>query len=231
MAATSEFRYDGSVRSVVGNALTGLSVAVLTQPAVTPTQPASPLASIFAAPITNSAALSSASWLNGVITFVFSATPPADVVVGSYIQITGVNPTGYNGVWLVTGVSGNNVTVTTPFTLVAIANPGAYVSGGTVATSALPNPFLTDALGNFFFYAPAGTYTIQIYDTSGRMPNQLVFADQPIVAGGAGAGSVTSVGLTMPAEFTVTGSPLVGAGAFAVTKANVNANNVLAGPT
>src|SRR6267378_162631 len=231
MAATSEFRYDGSVRSAVGSALTGLSVAVLTQPAVTTTQPGSPLASIFAASITNSASLSSASWLNGVMTLVFSAGPPADVVAGSYVQITGVNPAEYNGVWQVVSVSGNNVVVTTPFTLAVPANPGVYVSGGTVATSALPNPFLTDALGNFFFYAPAGTYTIQIYDTSGRMPNQLVFADQPIVAGGAGAGSVTSVGLTMPAEFTVTGSPVIGASTIAVIKANQNANTVYRGPT
>lgn len=231
MAATSEFRYDGSVRSTVGGALTGLSVAVLTQPANTSTQPGSPLASIFGAPTTNSATLSSASWLNGVMTLVFSAAPPADVVAGSFVQITGVNPTGYNNVWQVVSVSGNNVIVTTPFTLAPPANPGAYVSGGTVATSALPNPFLTDNLGNFFFYAPAGTYTIQIYDTSGRMPNPLVFADQPIIAGGAGAGSVTSVGLTMPAEFNVAGSPVTASGTLAVTKANVNANTVLAGPT
>jgi hypothetical protein len=226
MAATSVFRTDSSVRTVVGSALSGLSVAVLTQPAVTTTQPGSPLAAIFAASITNSAALSGASWLAGVVTFVFSAPPPADVVAGSYIQITGVNPAGYNGVFLVTGVSGNNVTAA------LVTNPGAYVSGGTVATSALPNPFTTDNLGNFFFYAPAGTYTVQIYDAAlGRLSAPLVFADQAVVAGGAGAGSVTSVGLTMPAEFIVTGSPIAGAGTFAVTKANENANLFFAGPT
>lgn len=226
MPATSEFRYDGAVRTVNGAALTGVSIAVLSQPAVTTTQPGSPLVSIFAAALTNSAALSSASWLNGVVTFVFTAPPPADVVVGSYIQITGVTPTGYNGVWLVTSVSGNNVTAA------LTTNPGAYVAGGTVATSALPNPFLSDNLGNFFFYAPAGTYTIQIYDaTLGRITTQLVFPDQPIIAGGAGAGSVTSVGLTTPAEFIVTGSPVIGAGTLAITKANQNANQIYAGPT
>jgi hypothetical protein len=229
MAATSEFRFDGSVRTVVGNALTGLSVAVLSQPAVTTTQPGSPLISLFAAAITNSAALSSASWLLGVMTMVFSAPPPADVVAGSYIQITGVNPTGYNGVWLVVSVNGNNVVVTTPYTLAAPANPGGYVSGGTVATSALPNPFLTDNLGNFFFYAPAGTYTIQIFGTA--LTNQLVFTDQAVLGGGAGTGTVTSVGLTMPAEFTVGGSPIIGAGTIAVTKANENANQGFFGPT
>src|SRR5437660_1307760 len=176
MPATPVFRYDGSVRTVVGSALTGLSVAVLSQPANTSTQPGSPLAAIFAASITNSATLSGASWLAGTATFVFSATPPADVVAGSYIQVTLVNPTGYNGVFLVTGVSGNNVTAA------LVTNPGAYVSGGTIATSALPNPFTTDNLGNFFFYAAAGTYTVQIYDaTLGRLSAPLLFADQPIV--------------------------------------------------
>lgn len=42
---------------------------------------------------------------------------------------------------------------------------------------------------------------------------------------------ITSVGLTMPGEFVVTGSPLTAAGTIAVTKANQNANLVFAGPT
>jgi len=225
------FRFDGSVRSTPGPALPGLTVAVLSQPAVTTTQPGSPLISLFGAAISNAASLSSASWVNGVLTLVFSAPPPADVVPGSFIGVTTVNPVGYNAIWQVVSVTGNNVVVTTPYTLAIPANPGTYVSGGTVATSALPNPFLTDNLGNFFFYAPAGTYTVQIYDPQGRLQNQLVFADQPIVAGGAGAGSVTSVGLTMPAEFAVAGSPIVGAGTLAVTKANQNANLVYSGPS
>jgi hypothetical protein len=227
----AQFRFDGSVRSTPGPALPGLTVAVLSQPAVTSTQPGSPLISLFAAANSNAASLSSASWVNGVLTLVFSAPPPADVVPGSFIAVTLVNPVGYNAVWQVVSVTGNNVVVTTPYTLAIPANPGTYVSGGTVATSALPNPFLTDNLGNFFFYAPAGTYTVQIYDPQGRLVNQLVFADQPVVAGGAGAGSVTSVGLTMPAEFAVAGSPIVGAGTLAVTKANVNANLLAAGPS
>lgn len=224
------FRYDSRVQSVFGAALPGVSIAVLTQPANTTNQPGTPLATIFAASVSNAATLSSASWLAGQITFVFSAPPPADVVPGSYVQITGVNPTGYNGIWQVVSVSGNNVVATTPYTLAPITNPGSYVSGGTVATSALPNPFLTDNLGNFDFYAAAGIYTVQIYDTQGRLPSQLVLADQNVVAGG-GSGSVTSVALTMPSEFTVTGSPIVGAGTLAVAKANQSANRVFAGPT
>jgi hypothetical protein len=50
-------------------------------------------------------------------------------------------------------------------------------------------------------------------------------------AGGSGGGSVTSVGLSMPAEFSVAGSPVTGSGTLAATKANQSANQVYAGPT
>lgn len=48
---------------------------------------------------------------------------------------------------------------------------------------------------------------------------------------GTGTGTVTSVGLTMPAEFAVAGSPVTTSGTLAVTSANENANTVWAGPT
>ena len=47
----------------------------------------------------------------------------------------------------------------------------------------------------------------------------------------AGGGTVTSVALAMPAEFTVSGSPITSSGTFTVTKANENANLVYAGPS
>lgn len=220
----SEFRYDGNVRTVRGESLSGVSIAVLTQPAITTTQPGSPLAALFAAAVSNAAALSTASWLLGVASFTFSTAPSADVVVGSYFQITGVNPAGYNGVWLVASVVGNVVTA------ISLTNPGLYVSGGVVATSALPNPFPSDNAGNYFFYTAAGTYTLQLYDALGRMPTQLLLVDQPVIAGGAGAGSVTSVSLTIPADLgTVTGSPVIGAGTLAMIKANVAQNAFYAG--
>lgn len=49
-------------------------------------------------------------------------------------------------------------------------------------------------------------------------------------AGGSGGGTVTSVGLTMPTEFSVSGSPVTAAGTLAVTKATQAANQVYAGP-
>jgi len=47
----------------------------------------------------------------------------------------------------------------------------------------------------------------------------------------AGVGTVTSVALAAPAEFSVSGSPVTGAGALTFAKASQSANLVWAGPT
>ncbi len=49
--------------------------------------------------------------------------------------------------------------------------------------------------------------------------------------GSGGSGTVTSVGLSMPAEFSVASSPITGSGTIAVTKVSQSANTVYAGPT
>jgi hypothetical protein len=49
-------------------------------------------------------------------------------------------------------------------------------------------------------------------------------------SGVAAGGGVTSVALSMPSEFSVSGSPITGVGTLTVTKANENANLVFAGP-
>lgn len=48
---------------------------------------------------------------------------------------------------------------------------------------------------------------------------------------GGGSGSVTSVGLSVPSEFSVSGSPVTSAGTLAVSKTNQSANLVYAGPS
>ena len=50
------------------------------------------------------------------------------------------------------------------------------------------------------------------------------------LASGGGSGTVTSVSLTMPTEFSVGGSPVTSSGTLAVTKATQSANQVYAGP-
>lgn len=50
-------------------------------------------------------------------------------------------------------------------------------------------------------------------------------------ASGGGAGTVTSVALAVPAEWTVSGSPITGAGTITIGEATQAANTVYAGPT
>jgi hypothetical protein len=56
-------------------------------------------------------------------------------------------------------------------------------------------------------------------------------ATQEVPPAGAGSGTVTSVALTMPAIFSVTGSPVTIAGTLDAALANQSANRVFAGPT
>jgi hypothetical protein len=114
------------------------------------------------------------------------------------------------------------VTTTTP------PSPLASLFSDSAGTVPLANPVVTDGFGNFFFYAATASYTLVYYDPQGRMPTQ-IFPDQSVVT--QGGGSLTSVALTMPAEFSVAGSPITSTGTLAVTKTNQNANLVYAGPS
>jgi Repeat of unknown function (DUF5907) len=52
----------------------------------------------------------------------------------------------------------------------------------------------------------------------------------PANPSGGGGGTVSSVGLALPAQFAVTGSPVTSSGALSVSWNNYNANTILAGP-
>ena len=87
------------------------------------------------------------------------------------------------------------------------------------------NPLITDADGNYHFYAAVGEYQIQI---SGVGIPPITYKDQLIPS--SPVGLVTFVGLTMPAEFSVSGSPITSSGTFAVTKVTEAANTGYFGP-
>ncbi len=70
------------------------------------------------------------------------------------------------------------------------------------------------------------------YNGSTTIPaNTLVRLQAPRVAASVGTGTVTSVGLSMPAQFTVSNSPVVATGTLTATWQNQDANTFLAGPT
>jgi hypothetical protein len=112
------------------------------------------------------------------------------------------------------------------------------IGGGTVTSVALTMPAEFTVAGSPI--TNAGTLAVtkanqpanEVYAGPATGPaaapgfRALVSADLP-----AGVGTVTSVALTMPAEFSVAGSPITGAGTLAVTKATQPANEVYAGPT
>ncbi len=105
--------------------------------------------------------------------------------------------------------------------------PLATLYADAAGATPLANPVVTDGNGNLFFYTATGFYTLVYFDPFDRIFTQF-FPDQVVLA--PGGGSVTSVGLTMPTEFTVAGSPVNSAGVLAVTKATELANTVWAGP-
>lgn len=94
-------------------------------------------------------------------------------------------------------------------------------------------PLETDGLGNFFFYAATGTYTIVYFDPFGRMPTT-IFPDQQVVS--QGGGSVTSVAMTGDGVIfasAISGSPISSSGTLNLLTSLLtqSANRVLAGPS
>jgi hypothetical protein len=90
---------------------------------------------------------------------------------------------------------------------------GATTSGAPTSGTFAVGDYVVDRTGKFWVCTTAGT--------PGTWTQ----------VGSGGTGTVTSVALTMPAEFSVSGSPITGAGTLAVTKANESANQVFSGPT
>jgi hypothetical protein len=106
-------------------------------------------------------------------------------------------------------------------------SPLATIYSDVNGVDPITQPLQTDGNGNYFFYATPDVYTVVFFDPLGRIPSQ-AFPDQTVAT--PGGGSVSSVGLTMPAEFSVANSPVTGSDTFEVTKVSQVAGSVWAGP-
>jgi hypothetical protein len=109
--------------------------------------------------------------------------------------------------------------------------------GGTVTSVALSMPSQFSVAGSPI--TTSGTFTVSWGNENANLvfagPSSggaaaptfraLVTADLP-----AGTGTVTSVALSMPSIFSVSGSPVTTSGTLTATLANENANTVFAGP-
>lgn len=111
--------------------------------------------------------------------------------------------------------------------------PSIYANSDSDATSPVPisNPISTDAVGRFSFSAPDGPYDLVVSPGSSYAGFSIRERIVSAAATGAGSGSVTSVALSAPAIFTVSGSPVTAAGTLALALATQSANTVWAGPT
>jgi hypothetical protein len=112
--------------------------------------------------------------------------------------------------------------------------------GGTGAFLGLSNSLTQTAAGTYTFsggvtfsstvaLGASATATTPAADDNSTAVATTAYVQNEIA--GLGAGSVTSVGLSLPNIFTVSGSPVTSSGTLSATLANQAANAVFAGPT
>lgn len=129
------------------------------------------------------------------------------------------------------GGGGGSGTVTTVSVAAANGLSGTVSSPTTTPVITLAPTFTGLANSNGTGFAPATSANIIGLWSGTCNSTTFLRADGTCqTGGGGGGGTVTSVGLTMPSIFTVTGSPITGAGSFGVSLASQSANQVLAAP-
>jgi hypothetical protein len=104
---------------------------------------------------------------------------------------------------------------------------GYLKANGTSAFTTVSGIAYSDVSG----LGSAATHAASDFDASGAAAAALASANAYTDAHTSGMGSVSSVGLSMPAMFTVTNSPVTGSGTLTATLATQSANVVFAGPT
>lgn len=98
-------------------------------------------------------------------------------------------------------------------------SPTSNLFSDTALSVPVPNPFTTDQFGNYSFYLLPGYYLVQI----GATPT-ITYIYQ---ATSVGIGTVTSIGLSLPASvFSVSGSPVTSSGTLTGTFISQSANQV-----
>ncbi|MFZ1074821.1 MAG: hypothetical protein WAN50_00375 [Minisyncoccia bacterium] len=132
------------------------------------------------------------------------ATTPFDILIGYANQSTYVNSQGVYGV----GINASTNAGTGGFTVYSGGSSPTNWFSVTGSTS-IKMPGLA---------ASSGYYGLRV-DSSGWVTNT-----------GAAPATVSSVGLTMPSDFTVGSSPVTGSGTIAVTRVSETANYFLAAP-
>lgn len=163
--------------------------------------------------------ISSTQAMKEVVTnSLFDAASPS-TLWGRRAQTTGGLTWGYFGGNFVDNTGTSHAIANGTITLTASATNYVYADNVTGAVSFNTTGF------------PAGR--VPLYSVVTNASQATSYLDyrsyQPSAIGGTG--TVTSVGLSAPAQFTVSGSPVTTSGNLTFAWANANANYVLAGPT
>lgn len=134
-----------------------------------------------------------------------------------------------------TGLTGGTITTTGTISLATIANNSflANIGGGVAApTPTTLTAYLDSVLGTTqgsIIYRNATVWTTLSPGTAGQFLQTAGAAANPLWASG-NSGTVTSVALSLPSIFTVSGSPVTTTGTLTGTLATQTANTVFAGP-
>ena len=147
----------------------------------------------------------------------------ADIATGNALITGGVGVApSYGKIGMTTHVSG----------VLPVAN------GGTNSSAALSNNRIVVSSGGAIVEASALTNGQLLIGSTGAAPVAASVSAGTGISVTPGAGTlsiantgVTSAALSMPAEFSVAGSPITTTGTFAVTKATQSANLIFSGPT
>jgi hypothetical protein len=176
-----------------------------------------------------------ASSYPGTQTVSISDSSPSPTI---YYTIDGTTPTTSSTVY------STPLSVASTTTVKAIATSSGYTNSAVgAATYTIGCGLTPNATGNIdptqikatarlgvglFFQMASGPFTpnhLLIYDCNGTA------VDGGPVPGSGGSGTVTSVGLSLPAIFTVSGSPVTTAGTLTAALATQTANTFFAGPS
>jgi hypothetical protein len=106
--------------------------------------------------------VSAASWAANVVTLTIGAH---NVLVGEKVTVSGITPSGYNGTYTVTAITGTQIKYA------KTANPGAYSAGGTVIRPPKSVIYDDGKSGAFTYYSPqlgAGTWYVLVRQVNDR---------------------------------------------------------------
>ncbi|HTU34267.1 MAG TPA: glycosyl hydrolase family 28-related protein [Candidatus Acidoferrum sp.] len=119
-------------------------------------------------------------------------------------------------------------------------NPLATIYTDATLTTTAPNPFQGDGIGNYYFYAPAGRYMIQISGpgiTGTRTYPDVILA--PDVSSSGAGNDISAFGLTLGGNLTVGGNATINGtltttnfnpGTFTPSSLSVSGNETVLGP-